>query len=135
MFGMGMGELIVILIVALLVLGPDKIPEAAKAIGKGMRELRRQTKGLQDTLEQDEQLSSTVREIKSALRGDDLPASIRPPAARPPRPLPPPETPPVAQVAAPAPAAAEAAPTPAAADAPAPASDAPPAKDPGSTHG
>ena len=43
MFGMGMGELVVILIVALLVLGPDKIPDAAKAIGKTMRELRKQT--------------------------------------------------------------------------------------------
>jgi Tat protein translocase TatB subunit len=80
MFGMGMGELVVILIVALLFIGPDKLPDAAKAIGKGMRELRRQTKGLQNTLEQDEDLASTVREIKSALRGDDDVPSIRPPA-------------------------------------------------------
>src|SRR5689334_16600145 len=83
MFGMGMGELIVILIVALLVLGPDKIPDAAKAIGKGMRELRKHSRGLQETLEQDEQLSSTVREIKSALRGDDPVPSIKPPASAP----------------------------------------------------
>jgi sec-independent protein translocase protein TatA len=33
-------ELMVILVVALLVLGPQKLPEAARSIGKGMRELK-----------------------------------------------------------------------------------------------
>jgi sec-independent protein translocase protein TatB len=80
MFGMGMGELVVILIVALLVLGPDKIPDAAKAIGKGMRELRKQTRVVQETLEQDEQLGSTVRDLKSMLRGEEPRPIIKPPA-------------------------------------------------------
>jgi sec-independent protein translocase protein TatB len=84
MFGMGMGELVVILIVALLVLGPTQLPSAAKAIGKGIRELRRHTTDLQETLEQDEHIGGTVRELKSALRGEDPPASIRPPAKKPP---------------------------------------------------
>ncbi|MBI4509506.1 MAG: twin-arginine translocase TatA/TatE family subunit [Deltaproteobacteria bacterium] len=82
MFGMGMGELILILIVALLVLGPNKLPDAAKAIGKGIRELRRHTRDLQETLEKDEQLGSTVRELKSVLRGDEIPPAPR--AAPPP---------------------------------------------------
>jgi sec-independent protein translocase protein TatB len=71
MFGMGMGELIVILIVALLVLGPDKIPEAARTIGKGIRELRKHTTNLQQTIEDDETLGGTVKELRSVLRGDD----------------------------------------------------------------
>jgi sec-independent protein translocase protein TatB len=83
MFGMGMGELVVILIVALLVLGPDKIPDAAKAIGKGMRELRKQTRVVQETLEQDEQLGSTVRDLKSMLRGEDPRPIIKPPVHAP----------------------------------------------------
>jgi sec-independent protein translocase protein TatB len=83
MFGMGMGELIVILVVALLVLGPDKIPEAAKAIGKGMRELRKQTRAVQETIEQDEELGSTVRDLKSALRGEDPRPIIKPPSVAP----------------------------------------------------
>ena len=41
MFGIGSGEILVILIVALLVLGPDKLPSMAKTLGKGMGELRR----------------------------------------------------------------------------------------------
>ena len=84
MFGMGMGELIVILIVALLFLGPDKLPGMAKAVGKGIRELRRHTRDLEDTLERDAELGSTVRELKSALRGEDFPrmtARIQPGAA------------------------------------------------------
>jgi sec-independent protein translocase protein TatB len=83
MFGMGMGELVVILIVALLVLGPDKIPDAAKAIGKGMRELRKQTRVVQETIEQDEQLGSTVRDLKSMLRGEDPRPIIKPPVVAP----------------------------------------------------
>jgi sec-independent protein translocase protein TatA len=33
-------ELMVILVIALLVLGPQKLPEAARSVGKGMRELK-----------------------------------------------------------------------------------------------
>jgi sec-independent protein translocase protein TatB len=72
MFGLGFGEIIVILIVALLVLGPEKLPEAAKTIGKTIRELRKHTDNLKETIEQDEHIGGTVRELKSALRGDPL---------------------------------------------------------------
>jgi sec-independent protein translocase protein TatB len=72
MFGMGMGELVLILVVALLVVGPDKLPQAAKAIGRGIRDFRRHSQELQSTLEQDEKLGEAVRELKSALRDDPL---------------------------------------------------------------
>ncbi len=41
MFGLGFGEVLVILVVALLVFGPDKLPELARTLGKTMAELRR----------------------------------------------------------------------------------------------
>ncbi len=64
MFGLGMGELIVILIVALLFVGPEKLPELARSVGKGIRDLRRHTRDLQETIEQDETLGGTVRELR-----------------------------------------------------------------------
>jgi sec-independent protein translocase protein TatB len=82
MFGMGMGELLLILVVALLFVGPDKLPNAARAIGKGIRDFRKHTKDLQSTIEQDEKLGEAVRELRSALQGD--PARPPPPPARPP---------------------------------------------------
>ena len=41
MFGIGTQEMIVILVLALIVLGPRKLPEIARAIGKGLRELQK----------------------------------------------------------------------------------------------
>lgn len=41
MFGIGVQELLIILVIALLVLGPTKLPAAAKAIAKGVQEMRR----------------------------------------------------------------------------------------------
>ncbi len=80
MFGMGGTEILVILVVALIFLGPDKLPEAAKSISKGIRDLRAQTRELTSTIENDSELGGAIREIKSALRGDE--------PRRPPRPDP-----------------------------------------------
>lgn len=41
MFNIGFSELLVILVVALLVFGPRQLPEIARDLGKGLRELRR----------------------------------------------------------------------------------------------
>ena len=52
MFGIGMPELLLILALALIVLGPRKLPEIARALGKGMAEFRRATDELKDELKQ-----------------------------------------------------------------------------------
>jgi sec-independent protein translocase protein TatB len=71
MFGMGGSEIIVILVVALLFLGPDKLPDAAKKISKGIRDIKKQSRALQQQIEGDEQIGGAIRDLKSALRGDE----------------------------------------------------------------
>jgi len=55
MFGMGGQEVIVILIIALIVFGPKKLPEVGRALGEGLRELRRASRGLTEPFELDEE--------------------------------------------------------------------------------
>lgn len=53
MFGLGIGEIAVIVAVALVVLGPRKLPQVAKQLGRGLREFRRAAADFQVTLEQE----------------------------------------------------------------------------------
>ena len=52
MFNLGMTEILIILGVALLVLGPKRLPELARALGKGLAEFKRATSDLHVTLDE-----------------------------------------------------------------------------------
>lgn len=49
MFGIGLPELVVILVVALLVFGPNRLPEIARSLGKGLAEFRRASNELRQS--------------------------------------------------------------------------------------
>lgn len=53
MFNIGAGEMMLILVVALLILGPQRLPEMARGIGKFMREFRRQTDEVRNVVERE----------------------------------------------------------------------------------
>ncbi|MFZ3072225.1 MAG: twin-arginine translocase TatA/TatE family subunit [Thermodesulfobacteriota bacterium] len=54
MFGIGLAELIIIAALALIFIGPDKMPEIARALGKAFTELKKAMKEVQDTVVQKE---------------------------------------------------------------------------------
>ena len=54
MFGIGIPELVVILIVGLIIFGPGKLPEVGRAVGKGLREFRKASSALQSALNEPE---------------------------------------------------------------------------------
>lgn len=64
MFGIGSSELLIILVIALLVLGPNEIPKIARTLGRGMRELERAKNELKNSIqyELDEQESLEAKE-------------------------------------------------------------------------
>lgn len=78
MFGLGMGELLVILAVALLVLGPRRLPDLASGLGKAIRQFRRASRDLQDHMEIDETVRRPIEELRAALRDEPSPAAMAP---------------------------------------------------------
>ncbi len=53
MFGLGFGEILIILVLALVLLGPQKLPEVAKQLGKGMRDFKKASDGLKEQFEKE----------------------------------------------------------------------------------
>jgi sec-independent protein translocase protein TatA len=80
MFGIGMPELLLILGLALIVLGPKKLPELAKALGKGLAEFRRATDDLKEEFRQMEREVEDASAEKTAK--DDPPPEEFPSTAK-----------------------------------------------------
>ena len=69
MFGsIGMPELIIILVIALIIFGPRKLPELGKSLGRSINEFKRASADLQNTLEQEIKLEERHPALFEGLR-------------------------------------------------------------------
>ncbi len=80
MFNVGSGELLVILLLALIVLGPEKLPDAARKVGNVVAELRRMSQGFQDEVRRAMDDTATTDATSD---GPAPPTPAQPPAAPP----------------------------------------------------
>lgn len=62
MFGLGMPEILLILAIALIVIGPQKLPELAKTLGRAMGEFKRSAQDLKRSIDMD----TTLQDVKSS---------------------------------------------------------------------
>jgi TatA/E family protein of Tat protein translocase len=75
MFGsIGLPELVIIFIIALLVFGPKKLPEVGKTVGKAIRDFKKSTEDIKDKFEEEiraEEFQSLKDELKKDIKEDD----------------------------------------------------------------
>jgi sec-independent protein translocase protein TatA len=65
MFGsIGMPELIIILVIALIIFGPRKLPELGKSLGRSLNEFKKASTDLQNTLEQEIKIEEQKEQVK-----------------------------------------------------------------------
>ena len=69
MFGIGWPEMILIFIVALIAVGPKKLPELAKTLGRAMGELKKAGQELKDSIDLDEEIKQARRDAADAVSG------------------------------------------------------------------
>lgn len=75
MFGIGMPEMLLILAIALIVIGPKKLPDLAKSMGRALREFKKATSELKESIELDGELKEVKKSFKESLT--DGPVAVK----------------------------------------------------------
>jgi sec-independent protein translocase protein TatA len=72
MGSLGMQEIIIIFIIALIVFGPRKLPELGKTIGKGLAEFKKASNELKQTWEEEVRLDKEKEEVSAILKESSI---------------------------------------------------------------
>lgn len=67
MFGIGLPEFIIIMVIALVVIGPKKLPDIARALGKGLAEFRKASQEIKESLNLDEEIRAIKKETSDTI--------------------------------------------------------------------
>jgi sec-independent protein translocase protein TatB len=74
MFNIGISEFLIIAVVALILLGPDQLPDAVRSLAKILRDIRRMGNSVKDSIDPD--ITDAARSLRSALNGEDEPPPV-----------------------------------------------------------
>lgn len=83
MFGIGMQEILVLLVIALVVIGPKKLPEMAKALGKGYGEFRRAFEDMRSSINVDMKTDEEKERLQEIHERVQPPPEPSPPSTAP----------------------------------------------------
>lgn len=85
MFGLGIGEIVVVLFIALIFIGPKKLPGLAKGLGKGIREFQNAANGIKETIQNPDSNSQSNADNTNKITpmdqpevSDELPTDVDP---------------------------------------------------------
>ena len=79
MFGIGLPELIIIMVIALIIIGPSKLPDLARALGKGMAEFKKATQEIKDSLDVDQDFQDIRNDLSDTVSSLNRPAEEQEP--------------------------------------------------------
>ncbi len=71
-----MPELIIIMVIALIVIGPSKLPDLARALGKGMSEFKKATQEIKESLDINGELKEAKEDLMDSISGLDDPIDL-----------------------------------------------------------
>jgi len=83
MFGIGMPELVIIMVIALIVMGPQKLPELARSLGKGLAEFKRASNDFRRNMEEEARIVEEKEQLSREAAAKEMlePEKAHEPAA------------------------------------------------------